>query len=144
MLNVGPAEFLIIGLVLLIAVGPEQLPGVIRRVGSTVGQLRSMTDGLRSEFMAGMEELERSADLDQWRSAPSTSSSRPPATPSTTPPPTAPSSNGAAEPTTPPDADAAPEEPSDTRARPEVESEPESESEPAPESEPSTGPEGEG
>jgi sec-independent protein translocase protein TatB len=73
-LNVGPAEFLIIGLVLLIAVGPEQLPSVIRKVGQTVGQLRSMTDGLRSEFMAGLEELERNADLDQWRSAPSTSS----------------------------------------------------------------------
>lgn len=66
MFNIGPAELLIIGLVLLIAVGPEQLPGVIRRVGSTVAQARSMTDGLRSEFMAGLDEIERAADVERW------------------------------------------------------------------------------
>lgn len=66
MFNIGPAELLIIGLVLLIAVGPEQLPGVIRRVGSTVAQFRSMTDGLRGEFMAGLEEIERATDIEKW------------------------------------------------------------------------------
>ncbi len=57
---------MVIGLVLLIAVGPEQLPGVIRRVGSMVAQARSMTEGLRSEFMAGLEEIERVTDPDEW------------------------------------------------------------------------------
>lgn len=66
MFNIGPAELLVIGLVLLIAVGPEQLPGVIRRVGSTVAQMRSMTDGLRSEFMAGLDEIERATDVKRW------------------------------------------------------------------------------
>lgn len=66
MLNIGPAELLVIGLVVLIAVGPEQLPSVIRRVGNTVGQFRNMTDGLRSEFMAGLDELERTADPRRW------------------------------------------------------------------------------
>lgn len=66
MFNIGPAELLIIGLVLLIAVGPEQLPSVIRRVGSTVAQARSMTDGLRSEFMAGLDEIERATDVERW------------------------------------------------------------------------------
>jgi len=64
--NIGPAELLIIGLVLLIAVGPEQLPSVIRRAGSTVAQFRSMTDGLRSEFMAGLDEIERATDIERW------------------------------------------------------------------------------
>ncbi|MEM9563003.1 MAG: hypothetical protein AAGA93_10315 [Actinomycetota bacterium] len=68
MFNIGPAELMVIGLVLLIAVGPEQLPGVIRRVGSMVAQARSMTDGLRSEFMAGLEEIERVTDPDEWTS----------------------------------------------------------------------------
>lgn len=66
MFNIGPAELLIIGLVLLIAVGPEQLPSVIRRAGSTVAQFRSMTDGLRSEFMAGLDEIERATDVERW------------------------------------------------------------------------------
>lgn len=66
MFNIGPAELLIIGLVLLIAVGPEQLPSVIRRAGSTVAQFRSMTDGLRSEFMAGLDEIERATDIESW------------------------------------------------------------------------------
>lgn len=66
MFNVGPGEVIIVALVLLIAVGPEQLPGVIRRVGRTVSQVRSMTDGLRQDFMAGMDEIERAADPKTW------------------------------------------------------------------------------
>lgn len=60
---------MVIGLVLLIAVGPEQLPSVIRRVGQAAAQVRSLTDGLRTEFMAGLNELERSADPKQWVSS---------------------------------------------------------------------------
>ena len=66
MFNIGPAELLVIGVVLLIAVGPEQLPGVIRRVGSAAAQIRSMTDGLRTEFMAGLEEIEQAVDPKEW------------------------------------------------------------------------------
>ncbi|MGI9596467.1 MAG: twin-arginine translocase TatA/TatE family subunit [Acidimicrobiales bacterium] len=66
MLNIGPGELILIGLVLLIAVGPEQLPGLIRRIGHTVGQARSMTDSLRSEFMSGLDEIERAADPNSW------------------------------------------------------------------------------
>ena len=66
MFNVGPGELIVIALVLLIAVGPEQLPGVIRKAGKTAAQVRSMTDGLRSEFMAGLDEIERAADIKAW------------------------------------------------------------------------------
>jgi sec-independent protein translocase protein TatB len=64
--NTGPAELIVIVIVLLIAVGPEQLPGVIRSVGRWVSQARSMTEGLRSEFMAGLDEIERTADPRRW------------------------------------------------------------------------------
>ena len=64
--NVGPAEMIVVALVLLMAVGPEQLPGVIRRVGRGASQIRSMTEGLRSDFMAGMEEIERATDAESW------------------------------------------------------------------------------
>ena len=66
MFNIGPGELIVVALVVLIAVGPEQLPGMIRKVGQTVAQLRSMTEGLRTEFMAGLEEIERAADVQTW------------------------------------------------------------------------------
>jgi Tat protein translocase TatB subunit len=65
-LNVGFGEIIVIALVLLMAVGPEQLPGVIRRFGQVVGQFRGMTDNLRSEFMAGLDEIERATDVEAW------------------------------------------------------------------------------
>jgi sec-independent protein translocase protein TatB len=58
MLNIGPAEVLVIALIALIVVGPEQLPGVLRKVGKSAGQLRKMADGLKNDFMSGMDELD--------------------------------------------------------------------------------------
>ncbi|MGB5760802.1 MAG: twin-arginine translocase TatA/TatE family subunit, partial [Acidimicrobiales bacterium] len=66
MFNVGPGEIIVIALVLLIAVGPEQLPSLIRRIGSAVAQVRGMTDSLRSEFMAGLDEIDRAVDPNAW------------------------------------------------------------------------------
>lgn len=54
--NVGGGELLVIGLVALIALGPEQLPGVMRKLGALSYQLRSMTSGLKDEFMSALEE----------------------------------------------------------------------------------------
>ena len=58
MFNIGGGEILVIAMIALIAVGPEQLPSVMRKVGGFVAQIRSMTTGLRTEFMSGMEELD--------------------------------------------------------------------------------------
>ena len=49
---------MVIALIALIVVGPEQLPGVMRRVGQTVNRLRAMSLGLRDEFMHGMDEFD--------------------------------------------------------------------------------------
>ena len=62
MFGIGGGEFLVIALVALIAVGPEQLPSLMRKMGGYAGQMRSMADGVRSEFMDGMEEL----DPNKW------------------------------------------------------------------------------
>lgn len=56
MFNIGGGEILVIALIALIAVGPEQLPGVMRKVGGFVNQIRTMTTGIRDEFMSTMEE----------------------------------------------------------------------------------------
>lgn len=66
MFNIGAGEMILIALVLLIAVGPEQLPGVIRRTGRVVGQLKTMSDNLRRDFNASLDEIERAADVKTW------------------------------------------------------------------------------
>lgn len=66
MFNVGAGEMIVIALILLMAVGPEQLPGLIRRVGKTVSEVKGMTEGLRAEFMSGMEEIERATNPEAW------------------------------------------------------------------------------
>lgn len=60
MFQVGGPEFLVIVIVALIAVGPDQLPDVVRKLGRWASQFRSMTSGLRTEFMAGIDEIEAS------------------------------------------------------------------------------------
>lgn len=66
MLNIGPGEILVIALIALIVVGPEQLPSVLRKLGKSAGQLRHMADGLKQDFMAGMDEL----DPNKWAEKP--------------------------------------------------------------------------
>ena len=58
MFNVGGPEVLVIALIALVVVGPEQLPSVLRKAGKYASQLRSMSTGLRDEFMAGVDEVD--------------------------------------------------------------------------------------
>ncbi len=58
MFGIGGGEFMVIALIALIAVGPEQLPSVMRKLGGYVAQVRSMADGVKSEFMSGMDGLD--------------------------------------------------------------------------------------
>ena len=51
-----------IALLALIVVGPEQLPGVMRKAGEVANQLRSMSSSLRTEFMNGIDQ----ADVTKW------------------------------------------------------------------------------
>lgn len=76
MFNIGGSEVLVIALIALVVVGPEQLPSVLRKAGKEMARLRSMTSSIRDEFMAGVEEL----DPTTWDNAPRT-----PAKPISTP-----------------------------------------------------------
>jgi sec-independent protein translocase protein TatB len=64
--NIGGGEILVIAMVALIAVGPEQLPGLLRKIGRFLGQARSVTSNLRDEFMSGIDEVNELADPDKW------------------------------------------------------------------------------
>jgi len=58
MFNIGGPEVLVIALIALVVVGPDQLPSIMRQVGKYASQLRSMSTGLRQEFMAGVDEID--------------------------------------------------------------------------------------
>ncbi|MFT0862045.1 Sec-independent protein translocase protein TatB [Ancylobacter sp. G4_0304] len=59
MLDIGWSEFLVIGVVALVVIGPKELPGVLRTVGKSVGKLRRMA----GEFQGQFQEALREADL---------------------------------------------------------------------------------
>lgn len=119
MFNVGPGELIIVALVLLIAVGPEQLPGVIRRAGTVIGQAKSMTEGLRSDFMSGMDEIERATDPNAWAASAGPSNVKPAAAKAAEP-----------EDDVEPEQEAGPEQDAGPEAESEVASEPAQDSEP--------------
>jgi sec-independent protein translocase protein TatB len=52
MLNIGPAELIVILLVALLIVGPKRLPEVGRSVGKALREIRRQTDEVRSSFEA--------------------------------------------------------------------------------------------
>ncbi len=57
-LGVHPWEFLVIAVVLLVVVGPDQIPAVAQRFGKIVGDARRVTSGLRDDFVGSMQETE--------------------------------------------------------------------------------------
>lgn len=64
MFGIGPGEFLIIGVVLLLAVGPDKMPTFFRTVGRSLRAFRRTTRELKSAV--GFDELLR----DEPRSVP--------------------------------------------------------------------------
>jgi len=62
MFDVGWSELLVIGIVALIAIGPKELPGVLRTVGNYMGKIRRMASEFQGQFHEAMREAEM-ADL---------------------------------------------------------------------------------
>ena len=62
MFNIGWGEFLIIGIVALIVIGPKELPVVLRTVGQWMTKLRRMASEFQGQFQEAMREAEL-ADL---------------------------------------------------------------------------------
>ena len=59
MFDIGAGELLVIGTVALIAIGPKELPGVLRSLGQMVGRLKRMAGEFRQQF----DDAIREADL---------------------------------------------------------------------------------
>ena len=62
MFDIGWSELVVIGVVALIAIGPKELPGVLRMVGQWMGKARSMAAEFQGQFQEAMREAEM-ADL---------------------------------------------------------------------------------
>lgn len=62
MFDIGWSELVVIGIVALIAIGPKELPGVLRAVGQWMGKIRRMAGEFQGQFQEAMREAEM-ADL---------------------------------------------------------------------------------
>src|SRR6266850_6745709 len=68
MFDVGWSELLVIGVVALIAIGPKELPGVLRAVGQWTTKIRRMASEFQDQFREAMREAEMSdlkKDIDE-------------------------------------------------------------------------------
>ena len=63
MLDIGWSELLVIAVVLIVIVGPKDLPPMIRAFGKTMASLRKMAGDFRSQFDGALKE----ADMDDVR-----------------------------------------------------------------------------
>lgn len=64
MFDIGWGELVVIGVVALIAIGPKELPGVLRTLGQAMAKVRRMAAEFQGQFNEAMREAEM-ADLKQ-------------------------------------------------------------------------------
>ena len=62
MFDIGWSGLVLIGVVALVAIGPKELPGVLRMVGQWMGKARKMAAEFQGQFQEAMREAEM-ADL---------------------------------------------------------------------------------
>jgi len=58
MFDIGWSELVIVGIVALIAIGPKELPGVLRSMGHWMGKMRRMASEFQDQFREAMREAE--------------------------------------------------------------------------------------
>jgi sec-independent protein translocase protein TatB len=58
MFDIGWSELVVIGIVALIAIGPKELPGVLRGLGHWMGKVRRMAAEFQDQFREAMREAE--------------------------------------------------------------------------------------
>lgn len=58
MFDIGWSELIVIAVVALVAIGPKELPGVLRMVGQWMGKVRRMAAEFQGQFNEAMREAE--------------------------------------------------------------------------------------
>ena len=65
MFNVGGMELVVIGVVALVVLGPDKLPGAMRQLGTFVGELRRISRGFQTDLRSALDEAERDAERER-------------------------------------------------------------------------------
>src|SRR5436190_21299925 len=58
MFDIGWSELVVIAVVALVAIGPKELPGVLRTVGQWMGKARKLAGEFQGQFREAMREAE--------------------------------------------------------------------------------------
>jgi len=58
MFDIGWGELVVIGIVALIAIGPKELPGVLRTLGQSMAKIRRMASEFQGQFQEALREAE--------------------------------------------------------------------------------------
>lgn len=77
MFNVGGPEIMVVLLVALIVLGPEQLPKAMRTFGNVMAQIRKVSNGFQDEMRSAMNTLDTTASVKGSNPSPSGSSGTP-------------------------------------------------------------------
>lgn len=83
MFNVGGPELLVIILVALVVLGPQQLPKAMRTFGSVMAEVRKVSDGFQAEMRSAMDSVVDTSATEKPHSAtmaPATPAEEPEAT----------------------------------------------------------------
>lgn len=65
MFNVGGMELIVIGVVALVVLGPDKLPGAMRQLGTFVGEMRRISRGFQTDLRSALDEAERDAERER-------------------------------------------------------------------------------
>lgn len=61
--QLGPAELLVLAVLILLVVGPKDLPSFLHGAGKMAGKARRMAD----EFRSGLSQMAREAEIEEMR-----------------------------------------------------------------------------
>lgn len=59
MFNLGVVELVVLGIIVLLVIGPKQIPGAARAVARLLNQLRSTTNEIKKSFLDTQQEAEK-------------------------------------------------------------------------------------
>lgn len=65
MFNVGGMELIVIGVVALVVLGPDKLPGAMRQLGTFAGEMRRISRGFQTDLRSALDEAERDAERER-------------------------------------------------------------------------------
>jgi len=63
MFDIGWTELIVVAVVMILVVGPKDLPRMLRTFGQTVGKVRRMAGEFQSTFNDALREAEKQADI---------------------------------------------------------------------------------